>query len=118
MEYDTMLYLIEVLKRFVREAVLYSIRAHKQIFDHENIPAAVAYLQRASAKMAAAESLYYARHEELERGEAEEIFTLFDEFSDELIEDFATNHSQQWTDIQFNRLIEAVNASAFAFDNK
>lgn len=118
MEFNPEINLIEFLKRFVRDAILYTKSAHALVFDDKTLPAAIAYLQRASAKMAAAESLYYSNYKDLERAEAEEIFTLFDEFSDELIEDFATNHSQQWTDIHYNRLMEKFEVSAFSFENK
>lgn len=118
METDTELTLIETLKRFVRDAVLYSKRAHSCVFaEKENIPAAIAYLQRASSKMSAAEALYWSQYEILARQEAEDIFQKFDEFADELVEDFATNHSQQWTDIQFNELMDKVDDSAFALQN-
>lgn len=112
------LLIIESIKRLVRESILYSKRAHDAVFaEKESIPAALAYLQRASSKMAAAESLYWARYEILARDEAEKIFSLFDIFADELVEDFATDHSQQWTDIQYNKLMKEVNDSAFALQN-
>ena len=115
---DIEVQIIESLKRLVRLAVLYGKQAHNYVFsDDENIPAAIAYLQRASSKMSSAEALYWSQYEILARDEAEYIFEKFDEFADELIEDFATNHSQQWTDIQFNELMDAVDNSAFALQN-
>lgn len=118
MEQNAEIQLIETLKRLVRTAVLYAKQAHDYAMpDKANIPAAIAYLQRASCKMSAAEALYWAQYEVLARQEAEDIFQKFDEFADELVEDFATNHSQQWTDIQFNELMKVVNDSAFALQN-
>ena len=118
MNQNTEVQIIESLKRLVRTAVLYAKQAHHYaISDDENIPAAVAYLQRASSKMSAAEALYWAQFEILACDEAENIFEKFDEFADELVEDFATDHSQQWTDIQFDELIDSVNNSAFALQD-
>ena len=118
MDQNMELQIVESLKRLVRESILYSRRAHDAaLAEKENISAALAYLQRASSKMAAAESLYWAQYEILARDEAEKIFSLFDIFADELVEDFATDHSQQWTDIQYNRLMEKVDNSAFALQN-
>lgn len=112
---DTELQLVEAIKRLVREAVLYSKQAHDCVFsEEENLHAALAYLQRASAKMSAAEALYWSQYEILARDEAEQIFLQFDAFANELVEDFATNHSQQWSDIEFNRLMDLVDNSAFA----
>lgn len=80
--------------------------------------AAVAYLNIAASKFAAAESLYYARIDVLERGEAVEIFRLFDVYMHEFLSNYRTGHSRQWNDIEFNRLKEAFDDSAFAFENK
>lgn len=111
--------LIESLKRLIRSSYLYGKQAHDAVFNEdEGELAGVAYLQRASSKMASAEALYYSNYEILAHNEAENIFEKYDEFADELIEDFATKHSHQWTDLQFDELSEAFDNSAFAFESK
>lgn len=110
--------IIEALKRLVREAMLYSKSARDYAFKDDKKQAALAYLQRASAKMAAAEALYYAQFEILARNEFEDVLGRFGTFADELVEDFATNHSMQWVDIQFNEFKDSFDNSAFAFENK
>ncbi|UZT82851.1 hypothetical protein [Caproicibacterium sp. BJN0003] len=118
MDQDIEIQIIESFKQLVRSAVLYAKQADDYAMpDNTNLPAAIAYLQRASSKMSAAEALYWAQHEILMRNEAEIIFKQFDAFADELVHDYATDHSQQWTDIQFNKLMDAVNDSAFALQN-
>lgn len=115
---DTEFKLVDVLKRLVRQAILYSKQAHDAVFtEKRNLPASLAYLQRASAKMSAGEALYWAQYEILARDETEKIFLQFDIFADELVENFATKHSQQWTDIQFIKLMDLVDNSAFALQN-
>ena len=110
-------HLITALKLLIRSAMLYSDQAHKAVFNEkEGELAGAIYLQRASAKMAAAEAVYYSNYEILARDEAEDVFRQFDEFADELTEDFATNHSQQWTDIEYDRLKETFDNTVFAFE--
>lgn len=111
--------LIENFKTLVRRAMLYAEHSHEFIFDESvEDSAAVAYLNIAASKFAAAESLYYARIDVLERGEAEEIFRLFDVYMHEFLSNYRTDHSHQWSDIEFNQLKEAFDDSAFAFENK
>ena len=45
------------------------------------------------------------------------IFHLFDSYMSELLTNYKTDHSHQWTDIEFNRLKETFDSSAFAFEN-
>lgn len=115
---DAELKLIENFKTLVRRAMIYAERAHNYIFDDDIDPfVATSYLNIAAGKFSAAESLYYSQYECLERSEAEEIFRLFDTFLTEFLNNVRTNHSHQWTDIEFQRLKEAFDYSAFAFEN-
>lgn len=110
--------LIDTFKTLVRRAMSYAQHAHDFIFD-ENVDNAVAlsYLNVSASKFAAAESLYYARYKILQRGEAEELFRLFDVFMSELLTNVRTDHSHQWTDIEFNNLKDVFDSSAFAYEN-
>lgn len=111
--------LIENFKTLIRRAMLCAEHSHKFIFDKSvDDSAAVAYLNVAASKFAAAESLYYARIDVLERGEAEEIFRLFDVYMHEFLSNYRTGHSRQWNDIEFMHLKEVFDYSAFAFENK
>lgn len=73
------------------------------------------YLNIAASKFAAAESLYYSCFNILERDEAESIFHIFDVYMVEMLTNHKTEHSHQWTDIEYNRLKDAFDSSAFAF---
>lgn len=111
--------LIENFKTLMRHAMLYAEYAHDFVFDEEtDITVAVAYLNVAASKFASAESLYYSCIDVLERPEAEKILHCFDSFMNELLTNVRTKHSHQWTDIEFQRLKDAFDYSAFAFQNK
>lgn len=111
--------LIENFKTLVRNAMIYAEHSHDFIFDDDVDNAiAVSYLNIASSKFAAAEALYYSCIDVLERYEAEEIFRLFETYMHELLTNYRTLHSHQWTDIEFIRLKEFFDCSAFAFENK
>jgi hypothetical protein len=110
--------LIENFKSLMRQAMLYAQYSHDCIFDESvNNSVAISYLNVAASKFAASEALYYSQFAVLERDEAEEIFHLFDSYMSELLTNYKTDHSHQWTDIEFNRLKETFDSSAFAFEN-
>lgn len=116
---ETNLSLIENFKNLVRNAMIYVEKSHDCIFDDKKDAfVAVAYLNVAASKFAAAEALYYSHLEDLERDEAEEIFHRFDVYMNELLSNVHTSHSHQWTDIEYNNLKEIFDFSAFAFENK
>lgn len=110
---------IENFKTLVRNAMFYAQKAHDFIFDDscENYVAGL-YLNIAVSKFSSAEAMYYSCIDTLERGEAEEIFRLFDVFANEFFTNIRTKHSHQWTDIEFERLKDAFDCSAFAFENR
>lgn len=111
--------LIENFKTLVRNAMIYVEKSHDYIFcDKKDASIAIAYLNIAASKFAAAEALYYSRFEVLERDEAEKIFHLFDVYMNELLTNVHTAHSHQWTDIEYNNLKDTFDFSAFAFENK
>ena len=109
---------IENFKNLMRNAMFYAQKAHDFVFDDscENYVAGL-YLNIAAAKFSSAEAMYYSRIDVLERAEAEEIFRLFGVFMNEFLTNIRTDHSHQWTDIEFERLKEAFDCSAFAVEN-
>ena len=112
------LVLIENFKSLMRHAMLFAQYSHDYIFDEKiDNSVAIANLNVAASKFAAAESLYYSRINVLERDEAEEIFKLFDSYMCELLNNCRDNHSHQWTDIEFQRLKESFDSSVFAFES-
>ena len=116
---DKELEYIENFKSLMRVAMHYAHKAHDFIFDSSvDDLIAVSYLNVAISKFSSAEAFYYSQFEFLKRQEAEDIFHLFDTFANELLSNVRTEHSHQWTDIEFERLREAFDYSAFAFENQ
>ncbi len=116
---DKELEYIENFKSLMRTAMRYAQKAHDFIFDNSvDDLIAVSYLNAAISKFSSAEAFYYSQLEFLERQEAEDIFRLFDTFANELLNNVRTKHSHQWTDIEFEKLKETFDYSAFAFGNQ
>lgn len=108
--------LSEALRHMVHSAYFDSKKAHDLIFTYNKDKqiAALAYLNKAAARMSAAESLYYSHYDILCHNDIEGVFNAFDIFSNELIENYSTDHSHQWTDIEFLKFQEALRDSVFA----
>ncbi len=110
--------MIETFKHFVASAMRYAIKSHDILFKKEHdISVPLAYLNAAISRFSSAEALYYAQFEILQRGEAEELFHQFEVYADEFLTNVETGHSHQWTDIEFNKLHDIFDSSAFAFEN-
>lgn len=108
--------LIENFKKIMRDGMLYAKQAHDYIFDESvDDMLAVSYLNIAVSKFSAAESLYYSRINELEERDTETLFHLFNVLARELMQNVRTNHSHQWTDIEYEKLKNAFDHSVFGF---
>lgn len=104
---------LTVLKQITYAAYWAATKAHKSIFseDPKKELVSVLHLNTAIAKMGAAEALYHARIEELERIDIEKVFAKFDTFAREMTNNIATQHSHQWTDIEFRAFKEEFESS-------
>lgn len=99
--------------------MFHAITAHKEVFkDEPYIPIVLGYLNSATSYFTAAESLYYSCNDIKEDNSLPEVFHCFKVFEEELLENIRTNHSHQWTDIEFQRLREAFMSSTFAFKDE
>lgn len=102
--------------RLMKDAFSFAKRAHECSFDDEESNrkadkcAAMAYAAACLAKCSAAEAIYWTTPE-LEHEEIPDLFAKFDTFAQELLQDFETDHSCQWVDIEFSRLEECFNGS-------
>ena len=107
--------LIDIFKNQVRLSFIDARNAHDSIFDENcSVEVALAYLNKAIAEHCCCESLYYSRYEQLARGEYEDYSHQFEVFAEELLTNVKTNHSHQWTDIEFEKLKDIYNNSAFS----
>ena len=110
--------LIEVFKRLVRSSFNDARIAHDCIFDENcSTEIALAYLNKAISEHCCCDSLYYAKYDQLERGEYEDYSHQFDTFASELLTNVRTKHSHQWTSIEFEKLKDIFEYSAFAHGN-
>lgn len=102
--------------QLMKGAFLLAKRAHECSFDDEELNrkedkcAAMAYAAACVAKYSAAEAIYWTTPE-LEYEEIPDLFAKFDTFAHELFQDFETDHSRQWVDIEFSHLEECFNNS-------
>lgn len=107
--------LIEIFKNLVRSSFYDARNAHDCIFDENcSVEIALAYLNKAISEHCCCDSLYYAQYDQLGRGEYEDFSHQFDVFAREFLTNVKTNHSHQWTDIEFVRLGEIYNDSVFS----
>jgi uncharacterized protein involved in tolerance to divalent cations len=111
--------IFDKFKTMVRLAMISARKANDCIFKSNiSVFVATAHLNKAISYMTAASSLYYSRYDILERQEFEEILHQFDVFSSELLENVETDHSHQWTSIEFDRLDEIFKNSPFSIENE
>ncbi|PHV69230.1 hypothetical protein CS063_16955 [Sporanaerobium hydrogeniformans] len=73
--------------------------------------AATTYALSALSHLMCIKSVYVCNYDKLENTMVESLIHQFDVFCNELITNFCTNHSHQWTDLEFDRLKELVTSS-------
>lgn len=107
--------LIEIFKNRVRSSFFDAHNAHDCIFDENcSVEIALSYLNKAISEHCSCDSLYYARYDQLGRYEYETFSHQFDVFANEFLSNVRTNHSHQWTNIEFEKLKEIYNTSVFS----
>ncbi len=103
---------IDYLKNIITEALHTSKEAHDILFkdssNKQNELIASTYINKAISLMSAAKAIYISNIEELERHEVEDIFHSFDVFESEFLTNLSTDHSHQWTDIEFLKFKDHV----------
>ena len=90
-------------------------RCHKYALSPKsNANAVLSYASTALSYCLSAESLFYAHYDDLCHSELPELFQLFKTFVHEAQNNCVTDHSHQWTDIEFERLKELFDNSVCA----
>lgn len=101
------LYLTDRLKELSKTSLLYAKKAHEIIFSEDpNDIAIIGYLNYAGNLLASAKAIYYSNIDILEHHDIDDFFYQFDVFILEVLNNIHTNHSHQWSDIEFNNLNE------------
>ena len=76
---------------------------------HQEI--AVAYVLTAMSHLSCIKSVYTCNYNELEDSTVESVIHKFEVFCNELLTNFCTDHSHQWTGIEFTNLEELLTNS-------
>ncbi|MBU3171381.1 hypothetical protein [Clostridium estertheticum] len=107
-----MLAKIEYLKKTISHALRISEQAHDILFkdsqNKQNELIASTYINKAISLISTAKAIYISNIEELERTEVEDIFNRFDIYESEFLTNLSTDHSHQWTDIEFLKFKDSV----------
>lgn len=110
---------INAITDCIKDAYHTSIRVIEILFKHldvklsekqetKNELISAIYLNKAISLMASAKAIYISNLVECENSYVEDIFHQFDVFSDELLTNLATNHSHQWTSIEYEKYKDLV----------
>lgn len=103
---------IEYLKQTISHALSISSQGHEILFkdshNKQNELIAAVYINKAISLISTAKAIYISNIEKLERTEVEDIFNSFDVFESEFLTNLSTDHSHQWTDIEFLKFKDSV----------
>lgn len=103
---------IEFLKTNISKAYSSANIAHEVLFkdthDRDNEIIASILLSEAISIISSCKAVYFSNFELLQNATVENIFSKFDTYSNEFLRNVSTNHSHQWTDIEFINFKEAV----------
>lgn len=106
------------IKNMARRAYYDVEKACKYALEKSNTQkycSAPLYLNKAISQMCALESLYFSKFDVLENDSVSKVIDQFKTFADEFLNNYATDHSHQWTFIELENYQEAFNNSPFAF---
>lgn len=106
--------------RLMKLAMFDAEKAYKCVFGDKNKyldqpnPTALSYVATMMAKCCAAQSIFYSNLHILDHSELRSLFAQFNNFAQELQNNFAEDHSHQWSGIEFDRLEQEFNNSVCA----
>ena len=108
------IYLIDSLKSLIKTATFDAKIGHKVLFKDTNNKinelSALAYFQKGFSTLQCAKSIYINNIDVLERLEIDEIFTRYEIMFDEVLSNITTDHSHQWSDIEYQNLKDLVDS--------
>lgn len=112
-------FLSNKLKAMTNQAYFYSAKAHDLIITSNKTVqiGALAYINLAAYQISSAKSIYYSNYDILCHEDIDNLFLAFEVFAETTIDNFSTDHSHQWSDIEFENFKSALQNSIFAISN-
>lgn len=107
------IYKVDNLKALIRDSYLVATKCHEILFkrhddNRRNELIAAHHLNKAISLMYAAKAVYISCYEILEKQEVENIFYAFNVFESEFLRNLETDHSHQWSELQYNKFKDSV----------
>ena len=106
--------LLDILKSELSQAFLYTENFHSNIFkytldshDEVHLHVALLYLSQAFTCINSAKLIYTQYSEPGECSEFEDVIHRFKVLNNEFLASYSTNHSLQWTDIEYNNFVKS-----------
>lgn len=105
---------IEYIKNSIKKCHLEASTSNEILFrdsQHTNAAneiIAISYLNKSIAIMESCKAVYFSCIEELENSTVEHIFERFEIYSNEVLNNFACDHSHQWSNLEFHQFQDAV----------
>lgn len=100
--------LIEKIKELFTNIAFDLHRVNNYLSKDNNHIAAMFYLNLANADAAIVKSIYYCNYEKLAHNDVENLLNQFDMLVSEVTRNFATNHSHQWSNIEYEKFKEML----------
>lgn len=100
--------LVEKIKELFTSVAFDSYYVNYYLFKGSNHTAAMFYLNLANTNVGIIKSIYYCNYEELAKDAIEDLFHQFDVFVTEVTRNFSTNHSHQWSNIEYEKFKEML----------
>lgn len=102
----------EQIKIIIRNSYYSSRDGHDILFEDQysnsNQNKAAALINKSVSLMSSAKAIYYSNYEDLNHIKIETIFNKFDIFESEFFTNYSTDHSHQWSDIEFREFKKVV----------
>ncbi|MEI8200742.1 MAG: hypothetical protein WCG21_11830 [Eubacteriales bacterium] len=106
---DKFLQLQDALKGLFISAMLSTKFCYESLFEEggdEHPEIILPLLNDATSSVNTMRAIYITFYDDIAHQEFDEFFQHFDVFKDEVLTNFRTNHSHQWSSIEYTRMIE------------
>lgn len=98
--------LIDKINQLAKSCFYKCQKVNTVLFDDNNETGAMWYLNLAISDMSVLKSICYSNWSSIENDDLDDLFQQFDVFVNELTNNFVTDHSHQWSSIEYERLVE------------